>query len=150
MLYFAYGSNMNAERMIGRCGSAEPLGPAELVGYRLVERRFADIDADEDDSVYGLLWSMEMHDLPALDAYEGYPRLYTRHVVPVDLHARRKHVTVPAVVYEMTGPAKTARDGLRYEDFYWAICSAGARAHSIKESPFWRQRRAPAVDARKR
>ena len=141
MLYFAYGSNMNAERMIGRCGSAKPLGPAELVGCRLVERRFADIDADGNESVHGLLWSMEMHDLPALDAYEGYPRLYTRHVVPVDLHAHRKHVTVPAVVYEMTGPAKTARDGLRYEDFYWAICSDGAKQNGVKLSPFWQPRK---------
>lgn len=138
MLYFAYGSNMDVDRMTARCGSAKPLGPATIPDARLVQRRFADIDFVAGDTVHGVLWTIEMHDLPALDAYEGFPTLYTRLIVAVDLHAGKHSTTVPAMVYEMTPAAKIAREGIPYTPEYWGICHAGAVRNNVTESPFFR------------
>ena len=43
-LYFAYGSNMNPERIRQRIPDARPVGRATLKGWRLVERLYADIE----------------------------------------------------------------------------------------------------------
>ena len=79
MYYFAYGSNMNIKQMSHRCPGAVPIGPAVLMGYVLAERRYADIEKRNGALVNGLLWEISDNNLYALDCYEGYPHLYTRH-----------------------------------------------------------------------
>jgi hypothetical protein len=71
-LYFAYGSNMNRAAMRRRCPGADPVGPAELPGYRF----FVGIDGwgsvkpSAGDMVHGVLWRLTPRDIAALHAYE--------------------------------------------------------------------------------
>lgn len=141
MLYFSYGSNMNTCRMTARCPTAEPLGPAILFGFRLVEHLYADIEPHAGAQVHGVLWRMNESDLAALDRYEGYPRLYDRFVTAVDLVTvlpSGQMATVPAVVYIMTAATKQMRGLGSYTPEYWGICHEGARQHAVTLSPFWR------------
>jgi gamma-glutamylcyclotransferase (GGCT)/AIG2-like uncharacterized protein YtfP len=141
MLYFAYGSNMNTPRMQARCPTAQPLSPAVLRGFRLVERLYADIEPAEGAEVHGVLWRLDEADLAALDRYEGFPRLYQRFVVAVEARTvlpSRLETTVPAVVYIMSTAAKQMRGAVSYTPEYWQICHEGARQHAVVQSPFWR------------
>ncbi len=125
--YFAYGSNMNADQMKYRCPGAEITGPATLPGYRLTERRHADIDKSPGDQVNGLLWRVTAADLRKLDIYEGYPRYYERYFVDVEINGMK----VSAIVYEMTPQSKQARDGERYSNSYRQVCSEGAAKNGV-------------------
>ena len=42
--YFAYGSNMNPDRIRERIPQARLVGKATIKGWRLVERLYADIE----------------------------------------------------------------------------------------------------------
>ena len=97
MIYLAYGSNLHIEHMQQRCPTAEVLGTSTLHGYRLVFNGVATIEPDPDRSVPVLLWDIKPADEIPLDRYEGYPRLYRRETVQVELDGR----TVDAMVYIM-------------------------------------------------
>ena len=88
-LYFAYGSNLLAERLAARCPSANPLGPATLAGRRLVfEAKSFDgsgkatlVAGADGDVVHGRLYDIDLADRPALDRAEGTdqdPPIYRR------------------------------------------------------------------------
>lgn len=100
MIYFAYGSNLHLEQMMGRCPDAEPLTQAILHGYRLTYRRgVATIEkGDKKDRVYGALYRISKRDLKALDRYEGYPYLYYRDTVQVEGKGMGK---IYAMTYKM-------------------------------------------------
>ncbi len=80
--YFAYGSNMNPERMLGRIKSAVPIGAARLSGYRLVFNKQstdgtakANIEhsSQEDDFVLGCVYQIPESDFEKLRSIEiGY------------------------------------------------------------------------------
>lgn len=97
MIYLAYGSNLHIGQMQRRCPTAEVLGTSTLHGYRLVFNGVATIVPDPDRSVPVLLWDIKPADEPPLDRYEGYPRLYRREMVQVELNGK----TVDAMVYIM-------------------------------------------------
>ncbi len=97
MIYLAYGSNLHIEQMQRRCPTAEVLGTSTLLGYRLVFNGVATIEPDPDRSVPVLLWDIKPADEPPLDRYEGFPHLYRRETVQVELDGR----TVDAMVYIM-------------------------------------------------
>ena len=97
MIYLAYGSNLHIGQMQFRCRTAEVLGTSKLHGYRLVFNGVATIEPDPDRSVPVLLWDIKPADEIPLDRYEGYPRLYRRETVQVELDGR----TVDAMVYIM-------------------------------------------------
>ena len=97
MIYLAYGSNLHIEQMQQRCPTAEVLGTSTLHGYRLVFNGVATIEPDPDRSVPVLLWDIKPADEIPLDRYEGYPRLYRRETVQVELDGR----TVDAMAYIM-------------------------------------------------
>lgn len=84
LAYFAYGSNLNLKQMKDRCPGSKPLIPATLKGYRLTERKYADIDPSPGSSVHGVMCHLTKEDLDNLDVYEGYPRFYTRILVDVE------------------------------------------------------------------
>jgi gamma-glutamylcyclotransferase (GGCT)/AIG2-like uncharacterized protein YtfP len=106
MLYFAYGANTHRPSMASRCPEAEFLGTARLVGYALTFRGVADICRSHDGAMEGALWDITESDLAALDRFEGYPRLYTRGLVRIDVRTTRRPVilaeTARAWVYWMT------------------------------------------------
>ena len=97
MIYLAYGSNLHIGQMQRRCPTAEVLGTSTLHGYRLVFNGVATIAPDPDRSVPVLLWDIKPADEIPLDRYEGYPHLYRREVVQVELNGK----TVNAMVYIM-------------------------------------------------
>lgn len=130
ILYFAYGSNMNRERMKMRCPSATEVGKATLHHYRLVERLYADIDFEDGCDVNGMLYLITQADMKRLDAYEGYPHIYRKLWLEVEFRNEIYH----ALVYEMSLETKRKREGLSYPDDYRQICATGARQHHIKDN----------------
>ncbi len=79
MIYFAYGSNMNFDRMQERCSSARFLFKAKLNGYRLVFARYsttdcsgsADIIYNPPAAVWGVVYHIHDDQRAELDAAEG-------------------------------------------------------------------------------
>ena len=133
--YFAYGSNMNPERIRERIPQARLVGKATVRGWRLVERLYADIERAKGSSVEGVLYLVNETELFRLDAYEGYPRVYSS--FGVDAWLDEKH-RVYAVTYAMTEETKREREGQEYPRGYRLICSAGAHFHGLK-NPFRRK-----------
>ena len=126
--YFAYGSNMDAARMLARCPGARLVGAATLPGFRLVERLYADVEPSAGCEAKGLLWCVTEADLASLDRHEGVAGgVYERLVVPVKLGGQ----TVGAYCYLMTEATRRVRDGIAYPRWYAAICRRGAIAHRI-------------------
>ena len=54
--YFAYGSNMNPDRIRQRIPQARPVGTAFILGWRIKERLYADIDKAKAGRVDGVLY----------------------------------------------------------------------------------------------
>jgi gamma-glutamylcyclotransferase (GGCT)/AIG2-like uncharacterized protein YtfP len=73
-LYFAYGSNLNKRRMFDRCPGAIPIRVHELVGWKLMFRRTADIVPAAGHTVLGGLYRITGADDVALDRHEGVHR----------------------------------------------------------------------------
>jgi hypothetical protein len=102
-LYIAYGSNLNLPQMARRCPTAKPVGTAKLNDHELLFRGgrrggVATVEPREGSSVPVLLWQLRLTDEAALDQYEGYPRLYGKQMMDVELNGR----PVSAMVYVMT------------------------------------------------
>lgn len=102
-LYMAYGSNLNLYQMAYRCPTAQVAGKAVLKDYELLFRgrkrgAVATIEPKEGSSVPVLLWKIREGDEAALDTYEGYPHLYEKQKLQVELNEKK----VSAMVYIMT------------------------------------------------
>ena len=76
-LYFAYGSNLSPARMRERVAGAEPLGAAQLSGFRLcLDKRGhdgsgkANLREDAAQVVWGALYRFDASEWPRLDAFE--------------------------------------------------------------------------------
>ena len=103
IFYIAYGSNLNLPQMAFRCPTAEVAGKSELKGYELLFRggrrgTFATVEPKDGSSVPVLLWKIQETDEAALDYYEGYPHLYEKQMMEVELDGK----PVSAMVYLMT------------------------------------------------
>lgn len=88
--YFAYGSNLLAERLIARCPSAEPIGLVSVDGWRFAfQSKSFDgsgkatlIRSEPGEVVHGRLYDIDTADRSVLDAAEGFdrdPPVYLRH-----------------------------------------------------------------------
>lgn len=85
-LYFAFGSNLDADQMRRRCRCPVDAGKATLRGHRLVFVGFsvlrgggvASVVADPGATVPGQLYRLTDDDLAALDRCEGHPSFYRR------------------------------------------------------------------------
>ncbi|MDK9695607.1 MAG: gamma-glutamylcyclotransferase [Siculibacillus sp.] len=89
-LYFAYGSNLLAERLAVRCPGAKPVGLAYVSGWRLAfQSKSFDgsgkatlIHGGGDDVVHGRLYEIPVGERDTLDKAEGAdrdPPVYRRH-----------------------------------------------------------------------
>ena len=126
MIYLAYGSNMHIEHMEHRCPTARLLGTSTLKGYRLVFNGVATVEPDPDRSVPVVLWDIKEADEHNLDIYEGYPRLYRKETVQVELNGK----TVDAMVYIMNSK------GVRPPgDFYYNVIREGYKANLLDTAP---------------
>lgn len=93
-LYIAYGSNMNVEQMKRRCRTAVAVAVGEVKDYRL---RFygrygsavATIEEAKGSSVPVLVWKIRQNDEKSLDIYEGYPHLYRKEIIDVEVNGKQ-------------------------------------------------------------
>ena len=134
--YFAYGSNMNPERIRVRIPEARPVGRATLKGWRVVERLYADIERARGGRVEGVLYLVTPTELRRLDAYEGYPNIYDSFRVTVDaeLMGLPTRFRVPAFTYAMTAETRKERSGKKYPEDYRITCAVGARYWGLKNA----------------
>jgi len=100
-IYLAYGSNLNLVQMAQRCPQAEVLGATEIRGYDLKFRghqnaAVATVEPGE-GNVPALLWTITPKDEAELDVYEGWPLLYRKETVTVELNGK----SMDAMVYIM-------------------------------------------------
>lgn len=138
MIYLAYGSNLHIEQMNRRCPTAKVLGTSILNGYRLVFNSVATIEQDPDRSVPVLLWDIQPRDEKALDRYEGFPHLYRKETVQVELDGK----TVDAMVYIMNS------DGICPPgSFYYGIIREGYEMNGL-DSAFLEQAKAESMSER--
>ncbi len=79
MLYFAYGSNLDWQRMLGRCPSARFVCVATLPKHafaftRKCQKGYGVMDIKPDDSaeVWGVVYEIDEIDVERLDKAEGY------------------------------------------------------------------------------
>ena len=119
-LYLAYGSNMNQTQMAFRCPTAEVVGTSELKGYELLFRggrrgAVATVEPKEGGTVPVLLWKIRKADEEALDRYEGYPRLYGKEMLQVELDGKE----VSAMGYIMTPGHELGVPSEGYADIIW-------------------------------
>jgi hypothetical protein len=102
MLYIAYGSNLNLPQMAIRCPTAQVVGASEIIDYELRFRggrtnAVATVEPLKGSSVPVLLWTLKDRDLQALDRYEGYPHLYRKEILELELKGK----PVPGMLYIM-------------------------------------------------
>ncbi|WP_433780384.1 gamma-glutamylcyclotransferase family protein [Flavobacterium anhuiense] len=103
MYYFAYGSNMDEERMKKRCVVFTTRKFGVLKGYRLVFNKkasagdftYANIEIDENDIVEGVLYQISEAGIASLDKFEGYPKNYYKENIDIQTGDE----TVSAIVY---------------------------------------------------
>ncbi len=132
-LYFAYGSNLDDARLLGRVGAdARPVGRGVADGWTVEERLYADMRRRRGAKAYGMVWRLTEDAVAALDRFEGWPTTYADAWVDVTL--LDSGIEVKAMAYVMTDAARASRRGKKYPDDYRAICSAGARAHGLPDA----------------
>ena len=102
-LYFAYGSNMNLNQMAFRCPDAEMIESVQVENYRLAFRGsgVATILLEKGSRVEGVLWRISADDERSLDVYEGYPRLYGKEKIEVQLSSGQR---ISTMAYCMNNP----------------------------------------------
>lgn len=127
-LYFAYGSNLKIERLRRRVSSARALEAAHLPGRRLALNKRgrdgsgkANLVADPDTLVWGVLYEIEAVHWVDLDAFE---RGYERVCVEV---ATAAGASVAAQTYE----ARDLTDQPVAFDWYVRLIVEGAREHGL-------------------
>ena len=118
-LYIAYGSNLNLPQMDRRCPTATVAGISELKGYELLFRGVATVEPKTDGRVPVLLWNITPVDEVALDRYEGWPNLYRKEMMDVELEGK----TVSAMVYVMN----QGRPLRMPSDYYYGVIEDGYR-----------------------
>jgi gamma-glutamylcyclotransferase (GGCT)/AIG2-like uncharacterized protein YtfP len=92
LLYFAYGSNMDARHMTSRVPGARSFGPARLDGFRLAfsvystewEGGAANLELDPEAHVWGVLWEIPDEETRGLDVFQGHPTFFRREDVVVE------------------------------------------------------------------
>ncbi len=106
-IYAAYGSNMNLEQMGQRCPAAKVIGTGSVKDYRLTfrgsSRGVANIEHCIGREVPVVLWAITEACEEALDVYEGYPNLYKKQMIEVQVDGKLQE----AMVYVMAERYRT-------------------------------------------
>lgn len=110
-LYVAYGSNLNIMQMGWRCPTAKVVGIGKILDYKLSFRGVATIEPEEKKEVPVAVWEIQESDEKALDVYEGYPTLYRKEPIKVQMKDRE----IEGMVYIMNS-GYPSLPGKRYLD----------------------------------
>lgn len=114
--YFAYGSNMDPERMKARGVSYTSRRYASLMGFRLTFRKqssrrnsegYATIERDAYSKVDGVVYKIDPTSEVKLDRCEGSPAHYVKELVTV-----LKDGEIPTGAYVYVARIERLRDGL--------------------------------------
>ncbi len=97
-LYIAYGSNLNLAQMARRCPNSKVIGIGKLNDYQLTFRHVATIEPQVGATTPVGVWEITPEDEKKLDCYEGYPSLYRKEDLKVEMHNGK---SVDAMVYIM-------------------------------------------------
>ena len=108
-LYIAYGSNTNHELMASRCPDAEFIGNTIIKNYRLEfhgkkNNSYLTIVPDKNSEIETAVWMISENDEKALDAYEGFPKLYRKETFDIAINGTPKQ----ALIYIMNDGAEKA------------------------------------------
>ncbi len=103
MIYFAYGSNMEAAQMNVRCPGHTVIGTACLLDYTLAFTRWsrswnsgtADIMPEKGQEVWGVLYDLTLANLRRIDKFADYPNSYVRQ----DIRVTQNKEELPAFTY---------------------------------------------------
>jgi len=101
-LYIAYGSNMDVSQMEIRCPGAEVVGKTYLKNWELTLPHYANIERRVGKRTPVLIWETTKEDEIELDRYEGYPVLYDKIDIIVNVNGKR----MSAIAYVMTDEYK--------------------------------------------
>ena len=132
-LYFAYGSNLKLRQLLRRCPGSTVASRARLAGYRLAFTRYstkrkggvADIVAEEDAEVWGVLYDVDDEGMASLDAFEGVPRAYRRETLTVT-DAEGVEREAQTYIANRTGEFAPGRE-------YLDLIVTGARGHGLPD-----------------
>jgi len=131
-LYFAYGSNLCRERLLGRVGAARVLGPARAPGRRLVFDKHgrdgsgkANLVVSPGDVVWGVVYRLAPEAFERLDAWEGGYRRISMEVLGAG----------QAWLFTQTYVAARRTDDPTPFASYKDLILAGARSHGLP--PDW-------------
>ena len=108
--YFAFGSNMSAQRMHERLGWSPSRSGAILLDYEMIFNKHsndggkANIMSSPGNIVEGILYSVNEEDLLILDNYEGVAaKQYKRH--EIEVRSNNKN-SITAVTYKALNTGK--------------------------------------------
>jgi cation transport regulator ChaC len=117
MYYFAYGSNMDPERMRERLGRQPDRKAATLADWMLKfnkitsrnpQEGYANIGTQDGEKVEGILYDITTEELRKMDLREGYPIHYNR----INIVVRTEDDKEIEVITYIAQPSKV-REGLR-------------------------------------
>ena len=119
--YFAFGSNMSAQRMDERLGWSPSRSGAILNDYEMIINKHsndggkANIMSSPGNIVEGILYSVNEEDLLILDKYEGVAaKQYQRH--EIEVHKNNKH-SITAVTYKALNTGKVTAPTKEYMNY---------------------------------
>ena len=101
--YLAYGSNLNINEMKNRCIFSKPIGSVILKDYRLVYKgsgnKYSYLTIEKSEGYYVPLgvYEISIFDIKSLDEYEGYPELYSKSYISININNKE----VNALIYIM-------------------------------------------------
>lgn len=94
MYYVAYGSNLNLKSFLERCSSARLLGITMINNYSLVFKgdtegySYLTLEEDMESKVPIAVFELSSFDVLRLDKYEGYPMLYSKKYLSINLDGK--------------------------------------------------------------
>lgn len=102
MLYFAYGSNMNPDRLYERVGEFYHYEYGLLKGYKLTFNKksgvigygYATVEECPNSYVQGVIYALSRNQVATLDGYEGYPYHYVKKYLTVETSGGLKECVV--------------------------------------------------------
>lgn len=123
--YIAYGSNLNLEQMKRRCPDAKLLGTGTIKDYGLLFRgspknAVATIEPLAGSKVPVGVFEISLLDEKYLDRYEGYPHLYYKDKVDIEIRGEKTEAMIYLMhpKYEMGMPSRSYYQTIRqgYDD----------------------------------
>lgn len=118
--YIAYGSNLNLEQMKRRCPDAKLLGTGTIRDYGLLFRgrpknAVATIEPLAGSKVLVGVFEISEMDEMYLDRYEGYPHLYYKDKVDIEIRGEKTEAMIYLMhpKYEMGMPSRSYYQTIR-------------------------------------